>query len=103
MVDVNQSHSKGQPELLGSMRCQVTLSPQTEMFLTFSNVSETLFSLENLKFGNVNHENIFHFHNIITNFELKNKMHWCKDSKAINDLGAFSLGHQDIQHVRSFS
>lgn len=30
-------------------------------------------------------------------------MHWCKDSKAISDLSAVALGHQDIQHIRSFS
>lgn len=50
-------------------------------------------------FGNFNHKNISHFHNIITNFKLKSKNHCCKDSKAISDLGAFSLGHKDIQHT----
>lgn len=57
----------------------MTLSPQTELFFfAFSNVSEAV--LETLIMTV-----FFHFLYIFTNFELKNKMHWCKDAKPISD------------------
>lgn len=95
MMNVNQSHSKGQPELLGCNEVSSNfVTPDWSVF----DFLKCFWSC----FGNFNNENIFLFY-IITNFELKNKMPWSKGSKAIRDLGAFSLGHQDIQHVRSFS
>lgn len=92
MMDPNQNHSKGQAELLGCNEASGDfVTPDWSGF----DFLKCFWSC----FGNFNHENIFHFLNIITNFELKNKIHWCKDSKAISDLHVFSLGHRDIQNM----
>lgn len=79
MTDLKQSHCKVNQNCWAAMRCKVTFSPNSEVFLNFSNVSEASFETLIMRI-------FFHFHNTTTNIELKNKMHWCKDSETYNDL-----------------